>query len=173
MSTNHKPQTTNHKQNPNHKSQTNGFTLIEILVSTSIIVLISGASLAAFISYLGRSQAQSDASAVANRLRTVQTKATAVEIPTGCTSVTSYTVSLANSNLTVVANCPGAGSVALANLSLTLAKSSFSSNTSVTFYSRNVSASPLTVGVCGNNHLFEVTVNEGANVGRPVYIGGC
>jgi|CXWL01.1.fsa_nt_gi prepilin-type N-terminal cleavage/methylation domain-containing protein len=150
-----------------------GFTLIEILVSISIIVLISGASLAAFINYLERSQAQSDAQAVANRLRTVQIKATAVEVPAGCTSVSSYAVNMVNSSLTVAADCPGVGSVALADLSLALGNSSFSSNTTVTFSSRSVSASPATIGVCGNNHLFEVIVSEGANVGRPVYAGGC
>lgn len=106
-------------------------------------------------------------------MRTVQIKATAVEIPSGCTNVANYVVSLANANLTVTADCPGVGSVALPDLSLVLANSNFSSSTTITFSSRSVSASPATIGVCGNNHLFQLTVSAGANVGRPVYAGGC
>lgn len=173
MKVNLKSQIPRYKQTTNHISQTGGFTLIELLVSISIIVLISGASLAAFINYLERSQAQNDAQAVANRLRTVQIKATAVEVPTGCASVSSYAANMINSSLTVTADCPGVGTVTLTDLSLTLVNSSFSSSTTVTFYSRSVSASPVTIGVCGNKHLFEVTVSAGANVGRPVYAGGC
>ncbi len=153
--------------------QTRGFTLIELMVSVTIMILLTGASLVAFLNYLERSQAQGDASAVANRLRTVQIKATAVEVPTGCASVTSYVVSLANSNLTVAAECPGVGSVALTDLSLELSNSSFSSSDTITFSSRNASANPVTIGICGNGHLFEVAVGAGANVSRPVYVGSC
>lgn len=152
-----------------------GFTLVELLVTMTIIVIISGTALATFINYQDRRQAQDDASNVADRLRTVQIKATAVEIPTGCTSVTNYTVTLVGSALTVSATCPGVGAVAIPALSLALTNSTFNNGPlSIVFDSRTVSASPATIDICANSNLYQVTVGGSANVSRPVFVeGGC
>ena len=152
-----------------------GFTLIELLVVVTIIIILSGAALASFLNYQQRRQAQEDAANVADRLRTVQIKAVAVEIPAGCNSVTNYSVTFAATSLAVAATCPGAGSVAVAGLALTLANSVFQSSPfAITFDSRTVSASPRTINICGNGNRYQVSVNEAANVSRPVFVaGGC
>lgn len=152
-----------------------GFTLIELLVTMTIVILLSGTALATFLNYQQRRQAQEDAANVADRLRTVQIKATAVEIPAGCSSVTNYTVTFEATGLAVAATCPGVGSVAVAGLALTLTNSVFQSSPfTITFDSRTVSASPRTINICGNSNLYQVTVNEAANVSRPVFVaGGC
>ena len=152
-----------------------GFTLIELLVAMTIVILLSGTALATFLNYQQRRQAQEDAANVADRLRTVQIKATAVEIPAGCSSVTNYTVTFEATGLAVAATCPGVGSVAVAGLALTLTNSVFQSSPfTITFDSRTVSASPRTINICGNSNLYQVTVNEAANVSRPVFVaGGC
>ncbi|HLE50070.1 MAG TPA: prepilin-type N-terminal cleavage/methylation domain-containing protein [Patescibacteria group bacterium] len=150
-----------------------GFTLIELLVTMTIVILLSGTALATFLNYQQRRQAQEDAANVADRLRTVQIKATAVEIPAGCSSVTNYTVTFEATGLAVAATCPGVGSVAVAGLALTLTNSVFQSSPfTITFDSRTVSASPRTINICGNSNLYQVTVNEAANVSRPVFVGG-
>lgn len=151
-----------------------GFTLIELLVVMTIIIILSGTALTTFLNYQAKRQVQDDASSVAERLRTAQIKATAVEIPAGCTSVTNYIVTFDVASLAVAATCPGVGSVAVPELALTLAGSVFQSLPFViTFDSRTVSASPQTINICGRNILYQVVVNEAANVGRPVFAGSC
>ena len=151
-----------------------GFTLIELLVTMTIVILLSGTALATFLNYQEKRQVQEDAANVADRLRTVQIKATAVEIPAGCTTVTNYVVTFDATSLAVAATCPGVGSVAIPELALTLGASVFQSSPfTVTFDSRTVSASPRTINICGNSILYQVVVNEAANVGRPVSGGSC
>lgn len=150
-----------------------GFTLIELIITMSVIVLLAGSGMAAFLNYQARRQAQDDATAVADRLRTIQTKATAVVVPGGCTSVTSYTVTLSGTGLTVAATCPGVGAVEIPDLALSLTKSVFQSPKTIVFDSRTITASRVTVGICGNNSLWTVEVNEAANIGRPVAAGSC
>ncbi|MFZ2202419.1 MAG: prepilin-type N-terminal cleavage/methylation domain-containing protein, partial [Microgenomates group bacterium] len=151
-----------------------GFTLIELLVVMTIIIILSGTALATFLNYQQKRQVQDDASSVAERLRTVQIKATAVEIPAGCTSVTNYVVTFDATSLAVAATCPGVGPVAIPELALTLGASVFQSSPfTITFDSRTVSASPRTINICGNSILYQVVVNEAANVGRPVSGGSC
>lgn len=150
-----------------------GFTLIELLITSTIIIVLSGASVATFLNYRDRSSANTDASNVAERLRTIQTKATAVEIPVGCTTVTNYVVTYSGSGLSVTATCPGVGSVAVGSLALSLTIGVFQSAGSVTFDSRTISATAATINICGSKFLFTVTVNKAANVSKPVYAGGC
>lgn len=150
-----------------------GFTLIELLITTTIVIVLSGASVATFLDYRDRNAANNDANAVAERLRTVQVKATATEIPSGCTTVSDYVVSYNGANLTVTVTCPGVGSVAVPSLDLTLASSVFQSAGSVIFNSRTVSASGAAINICGNRKLFAVTVGSSGNVSKPVFGGSC
>ncbi len=153
-----------------------GFTLIELLVTATIIVVLSGASVATYLDYRDRNAVSNDASAVAERLRTVQIKATATEVPAPCVNgVTSYVVSYGVTSLTVTATCPGIGNQAVGSLALTLTSSVFRAAGSVTFDSRSVSASPtpLTINICGNKKLYLVVVSTSGNVGKPVYGGSC
>lgn len=156
-----------------HFGEARGFTLIELLVTVTIILLFSGMSVVTFLDYRDRSAANNDAEAVAERLRTIQTKATAVEIPVDCTTVTNYVASYSGSNLTVTATCPGVGSVAVPSLSLTLVNSLFGNSGTITFDSRTVAATGAAVNVCGNKKLFTITVGNSANVGKPVFGGSC
>ncbi|OGD71179.1 hypothetical protein A3A84_02305 [Candidatus Collierbacteria bacterium RIFCSPLOWO2_01_FULL_50_23] len=150
-----------------------GFTMIELLITSTIIIVLSGTSLVTFLNYRERRSTNDDASAVADWLRTIQIKATAVEIPPGCTNVTNYVVGFSGADLTVSATCPGVGSVPIPNLSLTLANSVFQSAGGTTFDSRTISATPATVNICGYKYLFAVTIYQAANVSRPVYAGPC
>lgn len=158
-----------------HKSM-RGFTLIELLITTTIIILFSGASLVAFVNYRDVRSTSDAAETVAERLRTVQIKATATEIPEGCDTVSNYIVTYDGSGLSVVASCLNAGIpeyVGIANLSLTLVNSVFQNPGTVTFDSRTVSATAAQVDICGNKKLFRITVSGSANVGKPVAFGSC
>ena len=132
-----------------------GFTLIELLVTMTIVLLLSGAALATFLDYQERRQVQEDATNVANRLRVAQVKATAVEVPSGCSSVDSYEVTMMGSSLTVEVVCPG-GDVSLPELNLTLVNSVFDNGPlTVTFDSQSFSANSTTINVCGNGIMYE------------------
>lgn len=151
-----------------------GFTLIELLITTTIVILLSGASLVTFFNFQKTSEVNSDANNVAERLRTIQTKATAVEIPAACVNgVTSYVANFSGPNLSVTATCPGVGDVVVASLALTLVNSSFLSAGSVTFRSRSVNASDTTICLTGSGNLFKVTVNQAANVSKPTKVAVC
>jgi len=150
-----------------------GFTLIELMVTMSIIILFSGSTLAAFLNYQDFRITNDAASSVAERLRTIQIKATATEIPVGCSTVSNYIVTFGGSNLTVVATCPGVGSVGVSSLSLALMNSVFRNSGTITFDSRTVSATEGTLEVCGNKKLFTIIVSGSANVGKPVAAGSC
>ncbi len=75
----------------------------------------------------------------------------------------------------MTANCSEGGSVVLGELSLTLTNSVVNNGPiTIIFDSRTVSSSPAIIDVCGNGTLYQVTVNQVANVSRPVFIsGGC
>lgn len=156
-----------------------GFTLIELMVTMTIIIVLSGASLVTFVNYRDVRSTRDTAETVAERLRTVQIKATATEIPTGCDTVSNYIVSYGGSGLSVVASCLDASglpeSVGIPSLSLTLASSVFQNSGTITFDSRTVSALaiPSTINICGNKKLFTITVSGSANVGKPVADGSC
>ncbi len=155
-----------------------GFTLIELMVTMTIIILLSGASLVTFVNYRDVRSTSDEAAAVAERLRTVQIKATAVEIPpppSGCVTVSNYVVTYGGSNLSVTATCPGVGSVGISSLSLTLENSVFQNSGTITFDSRTVSALaiPSTISICGNKKSFTITVSGSANVSKPVAAGSC
>ena len=149
-----------------------GFTLIELLITSTIIILFSGSALAAFLNYQDFRTANDAANSVAERLRTVQIKATATEIPLGCDSVSNYVVTYVGSGLSVAASCLDAlgvpESVGISNLSLTLVNSVFQNSGTITFDSRTVSATQAQVDICGNKKLFRITVSGSANVGKPV-----
>ncbi|MBI2326420.1 type II secretion system protein [Candidatus Collierbacteria bacterium] len=145
-----------------------GFTLIELLITSTIIILFSGSALAAFLNYQDFRTTNDAANSVAERLRTIQIKATAVEIPAGCATVSNYVVSYSGANLTVTATCPGIGSVEVPSLSLSLVNSVFQNSGTITFDSRTVSATAGQVDICGNKKLFRITVSGSANVGKPV-----
>lgn len=143
------------------------------MVAATIILLLSGTAIVSFVTYRERRVVQEDAIAIAERLRTVQTKATAVEVPAICTSVTNYTVTLSGTSLSATATCPVYGSVALPALTLALSNSAFASPVTITFSSRTISASAADICISGNNSIYKISVNEAANVSKPVLVVTC
>jgi prepilin-type N-terminal cleavage/methylation domain-containing protein len=69
-----------------------GFTLIELVVVITIIVIFSGMSLAAYFNFSRNQSAINDARSLATTLRQVQAMAKNLVYPTGCTGLTGYRV---------------------------------------------------------------------------------
>lgn len=79
-----------------------GFTLIEVLVTLSIAMLLTGGGIAAFIRFNDRQSVQTAARQLQTVLRSAQVKARAGETPSGCDRLTGYRVQTTASNSQVV-----------------------------------------------------------------------
>lgn len=150
-----------------------GYTLIEIIVVVTILTILMGGALASFANFRDKNTALSESLVVADRLRKIQAKASAVELPDGCSGSINFQVTMSGSDLTVKANCAGGVSVDIVNLSLTLSNSSYLSNYDLYFDSRTGNATPLDIDVCARNHQYRINVNQVAFISRPVYVGTC
>lgn len=152
--------------------KTSGFTLIEIIIVISILAIMVGGALASFSSFRDRNNIRSDALLLASLLQKIQAKASAVELPDGCTGVMNFTVSMSGNSLGVSANCQS-GTVIMSELDFTLPHSDFVGTPLVVFDSRTGSASSVDIDICGGGHKFRVSVNKVAYVGKPSYLGSC
>lgn len=85
------------------RSPRSGFTLIEVLVAITIMMLMTGGGIAAFITFNDRQSVQGAARQLQTILRTAQVKARVGEKPAGCTKLTGYRVqTTANTNQVVL-----------------------------------------------------------------------
>jgi len=155
------------------KIRESGFTLIELMVVTTLVVMVSSVSIVALARYRDRRVVQIDALALSEHLKKVQVRASAVDVPAGCTGVANYTVNLAGTDLTVDISC-AVGSVSdVGDLRFSLVNSTFDSPATIVFDSRTVAASPTDIDICGNGQEYRVSVSALANVGTAIYQGTC
>lgn len=71
-----------------------GFTILELLIVTTIIALFSGFSLASYNSYTKHRQLKADAEQLENTLQLAQRKAAVSDTPAGCADLTGYQVEI-------------------------------------------------------------------------------
>lgn len=69
-----------------------GFTIIELLVTLTIIVLVTGVSVAGYLRYNENRQLDNDARNFVVLVNKIRSKATFLEFPEGCTGFQSFTV---------------------------------------------------------------------------------
>lgn len=150
-----------------------GYTLIEIIIVITILTIMMGGALASFANFRDKNTAQSEALVVADRLRKIQAKASAVELPDGCTGSVNFQVTMSGSDLTVKANCSGGTVIDIEGLGLSLTTSTYLSSYDLIFDSRTGNATPLDIDICARNHQYRININQVAFVSRPVYIGPC
>jgi len=82
-----------------HRSVHKGFTLIEMLITVVILVVVSGVSVAAMITFNQNQGSEDDIRRVLTELRRVHSKATGVSYPPGtCTSLSGYRLTIPSPN---------------------------------------------------------------------------
>ena len=87
------------KKKPLSTSVSAGFSLIELIVVVSILLLITGGGIASFITFNAKQQIINGAKELQEYLRTAQTLARVGEKPAGCDRLTGYkTMSVAATN---------------------------------------------------------------------------
>jgi len=148
-----------------------GFTLIELMVVIAIILILSGASLAAYFQFSQRQSALNDARNFVTMLRRVQAMAKNLVYPSGCSGLTSYRMYTSCSGIydgscqkvSASAVC-GVGSEEVITDEKVFTDAFFSDGINVTFIagSGNI-ASPVTFPLSNINNV-EVSADGNGNV---------
>lgn len=92
-------------------SGSTGFTLIELIVSVTIMILLVGGGIAAFITFNDKQQLQGSTKMLQTYMRTAQTKARVGDRPEDCDRLLGYQVGVAQgtSTITLAAICGETG----------------------------------------------------------------
>ncbi len=151
-----------------------GFTLIELIVSISIILLLVSSSLAVFSVFRSKRSAINDSQLVANTLRDGHRRSLSGLKPDGCVNVSlsGYTVTVVSSSLQLVATCPG-GTPVQETVNLPSGKITAGSG-AYFFPAVSGGATSGSIDVCTQNNLFRVTITTAGSISDPVeVVGGC
>lgn len=87
------------------KTFSHGFTLIEIMVGVSVILLLSGLFMAGYNRFNDRQKVQQAAATLIRNLQAVRTKAAFGTKPAGCDTLVGYTVTFTAANYEASALC--------------------------------------------------------------------
>lgn len=159
-----------------HKMNTKGFTLIELLVSISIILMITGLSIATYTRSRERRVAFNEARLVADLIQGVKRKVLAGEKPLNCvgSSLSKYEVRInTTSQLQVWAICDGFDTqVDELNLLRALITDP-DVGTIIEFKTVIGGVTEETITVCGYNNEYQIEVSTAGSVSAPVYVGSC
>lgn len=82
-----------------------GYTLIELLITLTIVGLLFGFGFVNFRDYSRRQHLASVATAIKGDLRLAQEKALSGEMPTGCTNLAGYDFNTSPNSYQILANC--------------------------------------------------------------------
>lgn len=154
-----------------------GFTLVEVLISLTIIGLLFGFGFANFRDFSRRQQMTGVAKSIMGELRLVQGKASAGEKPAGCgTNILStysfYITSSSNPySYQVIANCSGGKSVTIKTEKLPSGISMTSTQNTISFkvlgQGTNIGAGQsvlITLTQTGTNNKSYITVTSGGEI---------
>lgn len=91
-----------HTQSTTHKfTNRGGFTLLELLISVTIMMLLVGLGVASFITFNERQQLTGAAKELQEFFRSAQTRARTGDVPVGCGTFSGYNVQMAIDNPSV------------------------------------------------------------------------
>jgi len=148
-----------------------GFSLIELIVVLGVVSVLIGASLVAMIPFGEKRNTLDDARGLATELRQVVNKATAVEVPDGCTGLSSYLVEFAvgddNRSIRVTAVCDVGSEVKEVKV---LNRSDFQDTpVSMSFNVPKGLTTEERINVCGSGHLYYLEVGVSGVISGPEY----
>lgn len=148
-----------------------GFSLIEMVVVLGILSVLIGASLVALIPFGEKRNVLDDSRSLAAEIRQVVNKATAVELPDGCSGLSSYLIEFGigenERSIRITAEC-GVGSEA--KVVEVLKYTDF--NNSPTPMRVKVPEGTTTeqrIDICGSGHLYYLEVGVSGVVSGPEY----
>ena len=148
-----------------------GFSLIEMVVVLGILSVLIGASLVALIPFGEKRNVLDDSRSLAAEIRQVINKATAVEVPDGCTGLSSYSIEYGvgenERSIKVTANC-SVGSEE--NVIDVLKSANFNNSpTSMTVKVPEGTTTFQRIDLCGSGHLYYLEIGISGVVSGPEY----
>ena len=150
-----------------------GFTVIEVIVVVAILTVLMVGILVAVVPFGESRSTQNDAKRLMAKLKLLQSRTTAVEIPSGCTGFGGYTISFVDGEGTidVTASCQ-AGSY---SESVEILKSSvfYNSPADLVINSPDGTSNALDIDICGGSTNYQITTTESGSITGPVEIGAC
>jgi len=90
-----------------HSSRQAGFTLIELMTVTAIVLILAGGSVAAYLNFNKNQSMDSDARSLVSEIYRVRNLASSMQYPTGCTSLKGYNIKsdISLTGLLLTVNC--------------------------------------------------------------------
>lgn len=131
-----------------------GFTMIEMLVATTILIIIAGIGIAGTITFNQNQGIEDDSKEVLTELRRVYSRAAGVYYPPGCNgTLTGYTVSVTSGSSNVVETAKCASNIAETRTDV-IQTSHFSTTVSFTINAGDgkISGSPYTLTIVSNSN---------------------
>ena len=145
--------------------QAAGFTLIELMVVVTVMLITLGGSIAAYVDFNDRQLLLESGKAVENALETARVKARTGDTPEGCVTLTGYQVSGIEglSEVTTTAICDDSEQVVIGDSQwddgVTL-----QSDFTTTFNTLHGGAQPISIELDKGGELYQVEVGQGGNI---------
>jgi prepilin-type N-terminal cleavage/methylation domain-containing protein len=151
------------------KQKQSGFTLIELIVVVSIIIILSGMSLAAYFQFSQNQAAVNDARSLETMLRRVQAMAKNLIYPAGCSGLTGYRIYNSCSgedcqSVSAEAVCAVGGSFMVIDNEKVFEKASFAQAINVMFDAGSGNVSSPTTFQLSNIGNSTISIDENGNI---------
>ena len=148
-----------------------GFSLLEMVVVLGILSVLIGASLVALIPFGEKRNVLDNSRNLAAEIRQVINKATAVEVPDGCTGLSSYLIEFGvgsnERSIRVTANCSVGSDETVIDV---LTDSDFNNSpASMTVKVPEGTTTEQRIELCGSGHLYYLDVGISGVVSGPEY----
>lgn len=148
-----------------------GFSLIEMIVVLGVLTVLIGASLVALIPFGEKRNVLDDSRGLAAEIRQVVNKATAVELPDGCSGLSNYliefNVGVDERSIRVTAECSVGSEVKVIEI---LRHSDFNNSpTPMTIKVPEGTTTDQKIDICGSGHLYYLEVGASGVVSGPEY----
>lgn len=148
-----------------------GFSLIEMIVVLGVLTVLIGASLVALIPFGEKRNVLDDSRGLAAEIRQVVNKATAVELPDGCSGLSNYliefNVGVDERSIRVTAECSVGSEIKVMEI---LRHSDFNNSlTPMTIKVPEGTTIDQRIDICGSGHLYYLEVGASGVVSGPEY----
>lgn len=148
-----------------------GFSLIEMIVVLGVLTVLIGASLVALVPFGEKRNVLDDSRGLAAEIRQVVNKATAVELPDGCSGLSNYliefNVGVDERSIRVTAECSVGSEVKVMEI---LRHSDFNNSlTPMTIKVPEGTTTDQKIDICGSGHLYYLEVGASGVVSGPEY----